>query len=400
MELARGPQSDRQAIIEAPDFEKKATGEISTVDVSPATKKSGLDEMGEAQTGEFKVVEKKDNRCVAIIFMNIFAISATGQGVIFKYVAKQGVSIIEYMFFRNFCIGTIAGMQLCYSKRSPINGIPPESVKDLIVRCIAGQVTFALINYTITLISMGTSLILFQTNPFWVSILACLLLSEKIKLVEILGIFVCFGGVIMIAFAKQQRISEAAEDTVDTEEDATSDSDQWLGIGLALLSAWTMGFNSVFTRKLKNINYTVVMTYHGLTGVSLALIYIVVERLIVGEFRMYTALQYLILTAAALTDTVCVNSMTIAYQSDSSGFVSLLGYTIVFYGFLADIVVFNEDIQGLELAGALLVLAATVVVAVIKLCQAYRQTKKTENEGNKAPDGLHRTVTIGLRARM
>lgn len=160
-----------------------------------------------------------------------------------------------------------------------------------------------------------------------------------------------------------------------------------------------MGFNSVFTRRLKNVDYTVVMAYHGLTGVTLSILYIVIERLVVGEFRIYTALQYLILTAAALTDTICVNSMTIAYQSDSSGFVSLLGYTIVFYGYLADIVVFRVDIQGLELVGALIVLTATVVVAVIKLCQAYRQKKKTEAEGEKAPDGLHRAVTIGMRAR-
>lgn len=102
--------------------------------------------------------------------------------------------------------------------------MPKENIKDLIIRCIAGQLTFGLINYTITLISIGTSLILFQTNPFWVSILACVLLNEKIKLVEILGIFVCFGGVIMIALSKQQRADELAEDEIDVEEDETSDA--------------------------------------------------------------------------------------------------------------------------------------------------------------------------------
>lgn len=50
-----------------------------------------------------------------------------------------------------------------------------------------------------------------------------------------------------------------------------------------------MGFNSVANRKLKNIDYTVIMAYHGLTGLSMALIFIVTERLIVGEFRIYTA---------------------------------------------------------------------------------------------------------------
>ena len=61
-------------------------------------------------------------------------------------------------------------------------------------------------------------MILFQINPFWVTILACLLLKEKVRLIEILGIFVCFGGVIMIGFAKQQRLDEKeASGEVDEE---------------------------------------------------------------------------------------------------------------------------------------------------------------------------------------
>lgn len=156
--------------------------------------------------------------------MNIFAITLTGQGVIFKYASKQGVSVVEYIAIRNITLGLVACMQLCYSKRNPITAVPNDHIKFLIMRCIFGQITIALINFTITLISIGTSLILFQTNPFWVSILACLILHERIKLVEILGIFVCFGGVIMIALAKQERISDTEEDVVATEDDVANDS--------------------------------------------------------------------------------------------------------------------------------------------------------------------------------
>ena len=49
---------------------------------------------------------------------------------------------------------------------------------------------------------MGTASVLFETNPFWVSILSCLILKEKVLLLEIIGIFVCFGGVILIGFGK------------------------------------------------------------------------------------------------------------------------------------------------------------------------------------------------------
>ena len=69
---------------------------------------------------------------------------------------------------------------------------------------MAGQITFAILNYSFTLLPMGTATILIQTNPFWISILACVLLREKIRLIDILGIFVCFGGVTMIAMSKAQ----------------------------------------------------------------------------------------------------------------------------------------------------------------------------------------------------
>ena len=68
--------------------------------------------------------------------------------------------------------------------------------------------------------------------------------------------------------------------------------------------------------------------------------------------------------------------MTIAFQRDSSGFVSLVSYMLIFYGFLSDIIIFDEQILALELIGAMVVLAATITVATVKLCEAYRKRKQ------------------------
>ena len=117
---------------------------------------------------------------MAIVAINIFAITATSQGVCFKYASKGGASIFDYMIFRNFFIGFGGGIQLLYFKINPITGFPRNLVKDLIIRVVAGQLTFGIINFTISLISIGTALILFETNSFWVAILACLVLKERV----------------------------------------------------------------------------------------------------------------------------------------------------------------------------------------------------------------------------
>lgn len=68
----------------------------------------------------------------------MFALSATIQAVLFKYVAKEGVSIIEFCFVRNVWIGGFAAIQACYKHLNPFKGFPMELLRDLILRSFAG----------------------------------------------------------------------------------------------------------------------------------------------------------------------------------------------------------------------------------------------------------------------
>lgn len=284
--------------------------------------------------------------------MNLFALTATIQGGLFKHIAKQGVSVIEFCFFRNVFIGGLASFQSCYKKQNPFKGFPKHLVKDLIIRSLAGQITFALLNYSFTLLPISTGVIIIQTNPFWISILACFLLKERIRLIEIVGIMICFGGVIMIGLSKAQKSDDSQEDKLDVvggkvvedEEEDQSEFDLYFGIAVAFSGAWTFAVCSVFNRKLKEIGYEALMVYHGLIGGSAASLFILIEGAFRGGFRFYTSEQYIILLVACAFDCAACNSMTIAYQRDSSGFVSLLGYAIILYGFLADLIFFNEEI--------------------------------------------------------
>ena len=221
-------------------------------------------------------------------------------------------------------------------------------------------------------------------NPFWISILACVLLKERIRLIEIIGIFICFGGVIMIATSKageedddtdENSITAQVDQTDKDSEDSESPSElnKYLGVIIAFSGAITFAICSVFNRKLKAIDYSALMVYHGLIGGVLAALFILIEAAIVGHFRIYTAWQYGVLLAASVWDASACNSMTIAYQSDSSGFVSLLGYAIIVYGFASDVLIFNEQLVALQLLGALLIFSATFFVAVFKLCEAKTQ---------------------------
>jgi Mlc titration factor MtfA (ptsG expression regulator) len=79
-----------------------------------------------------------DNRCLAIVSMNLAMVLTTVQGVLFKKVALEGVSILEYTLFRNVTIALFACAQLIHKDINPFKGFPKAQVKDLVMRSVAG----------------------------------------------------------------------------------------------------------------------------------------------------------------------------------------------------------------------------------------------------------------------
>ena len=58
---------------------------------------------------------------------------------------------------------------------------------------------------------------------------------------------------------------------------------------------------------------------------------------------------------------------TVAYQSDTSGFIVLMANVTVVFFFLCDTLVFDEAFTKVELTGILVILTVVIFVAVFKL---------------------------------
>ena len=111
-----------------------------------------------------------------------------------------------------------------------------------------------------------------------------------------------------------------------------------------------------------------VLFYHALIGISLAAAVILGEHWITGnDFRIYTWTQYGTILLCCVFDFIALNCQTVAFQSDSSGFVSLIGYMAVLYAFIVDYLVFHESISLVEICGAILILTVTILVSVKKI---------------------------------
>jgi drug/metabolite transporter (DMT)-like permease len=121
-------------------------------------------------------------------------------------------------------------------------------------------------------------MVVFQTQPFWASILAVIFLAESIIWFEYAGMVISFGGVMFIAFYKQ---GGEIEDPDNTDKIL-------LGVALSFAMAWAQSFIGLFNRMMVDVDWFVVMFWHSTIGLMSPLLVISIEAAIKGEFRLFT----------------------------------------------------------------------------------------------------------------
>ena len=123
-----------------------------------------------------------------------------------------------------------------------------------------------------------------------------------------------------------------------------------MGLVIALIAAICSGFSAVFSRSLKQIPLNVVVFYHSLSGLTIALLYILIDALVSnsdGGLRIlsYTGQMYGICAISAVLDNLCLYLFVVAYTSDTSGFVSILSYMRIVWAYITDVLVFDQELK-------------------------------------------------------
>ena len=197
--------------------------------------------------------------------------------------------------------------------------------------------------------------------------------------------------------------AEGADEVETTDSTEYSSRQLILGYSLIFITAWIYAANCILNRALKGVHHAILMFWHGTIGLCIAATAVLIEAGVEdkaegeGGVRIfhYDSSIYLLMLAAALFDSLTVNAVTIAFQSDSSGFVSLISYVNILYAFAADLLIFNESFSIMRilsedyfLIGAFLViihyddesfsvleLVAAVVILVVTVCVSIYKIK-------------------------
>ena len=115
-----------------------------------------------------------------------------------------------------------------------------------------------------------------------------------------------------------------------------------LGVILAIITSWVVAVVGVVVRKLRNIHYAHILFYYGALSVVIFSSYLLYD----GKYTIvsYSYKQYLLLLLVTILNTVSKNFETLAFQTEKSSFISLIGYSYVIYAFILDIFYFNIEL--------------------------------------------------------
>ena len=117
------------------------------------------------------------------------------------------------------------------------------------------------------------------------------------------------------------------------------------------------------------------MFYLGFVGTVGYAVFIVIQTWINDEqftLLSYSGRQYLLVLCGCMFDSLSMNCLIFAFQSSSSGFVSLFTYLTIVYSLLADKYIFDEIVTRREVTAAAVILFSTFIVSTYKIVFATK----------------------------
>ena len=136
--------------------------------------------------------------------INLYVIGNTIKSIIYKILALESkITLSQYTLLSYLSVLILAFIALRVKNIEPFTTLPTEKRRVMLGRAFFGMSVGVLINASLELVPFSLLVILFQTNPFWTSILSFLINGEQIYLIEALGMVVCFFAVIAICVTSQ-----------------------------------------------------------------------------------------------------------------------------------------------------------------------------------------------------
>lgn len=189
-------------------------------------------------------------RAKAIFFINLFALMQ----FLFLLMSKQtmkwySVDNFDFLVVRTIVCLSVHTLTLLYFGNSIKES--PEMNRWIIFRNLGGVVASGSQAFAISLLPITLYQVIYNTTPFWASLLSFVLLKERIKPIEGFAMILCFFLVILMSQTKQTSNSNSGNNII-------------LGSILAMSTAFGASIKAVTTRRMQDVHFSVLMFHYTL----------------------------------------------------------------------------------------------------------------------------------------
>lgn len=101
-----------------------------------------------------------------------------------------------------------------------------------------------------------------NAGPFFIALLACLWLKERITLFEVCAMVGAFSGIVMVGFSKN--IADQEENEQEASDDDSASKLYQVGFFLAIVCVVTHALTLVTTRRLRALSVIQIQWYYAL----------------------------------------------------------------------------------------------------------------------------------------
>lgn len=268
------------------------------------------------------------NKTKAVFSMLISALGFTLMSVTVKYL--RDIPLFEKVFFRNL-VSLVIAFYLIKKSDVPLFG-QRKSQLALFARAGFGLAGVILNFYAITHLTLADSTMLGKLSPIFVTIMACLFLKEKIDKEQIIGIFITFGGALLVI----------------KPEFSLSIIPSLAG----LLSAASAGIAYTLLRYLKDKESPdTIVFYFSVVSVVGTLPFVF------NDYIMPNSTQLMLLLATGLFASIGQFGITYAYKYSKATEVSIYNYSAIVFGIIFGFIFFHEIPDMLSLLGGAIIIA-------------------------------------------
>lgn len=246
--------------------------------------------------------------------------------------ALSDLPVHEVVLFRAVFIVLFTYAWLVKSKIPPLG----NNKKLLLLRSTIGAVAFYLFFFTLQKVPLATAITIGHLGPVFTTILAWLLLKERIKPIQWFFFALAFVGVMVV---------EGADFRVKP-----------IFLIAGIVAAFLSGLVYTLIRQLRHTEHPwVVVFYFPIMAIPFSLAYCFVE------WKTPNALQWFYLFCMALTSQFGQMGFTMALQTEKANTVASLQYLSVLYAIVLGYLIFGETHPPMALLGMSMVVAGVVL---------------------------------------